>query len=184
MDSCARVRIRLLRGLLLLVCCWSGLGLVANAQNELQSKAARITRIAQVTTWPASKLGPATPLVIGVYGADAITDYLEMAVQGRRLKGREVIVKRCSAVQEVVGCHVLFIGRSEQDRLRDVLRRTTGEPILTVGETENFMARGGVVYLTMIGGSAQFTFDVKNLKRSRLEIDPETLALANPAPRR
>ena len=173
-----------LKFLLLFILCWGGMGLLAHAQNELQSKAARITRIAQVTTWPASKLGPNTPLVIGVYGSDAITDYLEMAVQGRRLKGRDVVVKRCAAVQEVVGCHVLFVSRSEQDHLRDILRRTNGEPILTVGESENFMDRGGIVYLTMIGGSAQFTFDVSNLKRSRLEIDPETLTLANPAPRR
>jgi hypothetical protein len=158
--------------------------LAAHAQNEYQSKAARITRIAQVTSWPASKLGPNTPLVIGVYGSDVITDYLEMAVQGRRLKGRDVIVKRCNAVQEVVGCHVLFVSRSEQDRLRDVLRRTSGEPILTIGETDNFMDKGGIVFLTMIGDSAQFTFSNANLKRSRLEIDPETLALANPAPRR
>jgi hypothetical protein len=184
MFSCARVLMRPSLKLLLLFCCWSSLGLFAHAQNELQSKAARITRIAQVTTWPTSKLSPNTPLVIGVYGADSITDYLEMAVQGRRLKGRDVLVKRCSVVQEVVGCHVLFISRSEEGRLRDVLRRTTGEPILTIGETDNFMAKGGIVFLTMIGGSAQFTFDVSNLKRSRLEIDPETLALANPPPQR
>jgi hypothetical protein len=173
-----------LKFLLLVVMCWGGMGLVARAQGELQSKAARITRIAQVTTWPASKLGPGTPLVIGVLGSDAITDYLEMAVQGRRLKGRDVVVKRCTAVQEVVGCHVLFVSRSEQDRLRDILRRTAGEPILTIGESETFMDRGGIVYLTMLGGSAQFTFDASNLKRSRLEIDPETLTLANPPPRR
>ena len=184
MSFCARVLRRHLCGLLLLICGWSSLGTVAHAQNELQSKAARITRIAQVTTWPSNKLSPNTPLVIGVYGADSITDFLEMAVQGRRLKGRDVVVKRCSAVQEVVGCHVLFISRSEEGRLRDVLRRTSGEPILTIGETDNFMDKGGIVFLTMIGGSAQFTFDVSNLKRSRLEIDPETLALANPAPRR
>lgn len=184
MCSCTRAYASRLRGLLLLIICWSGVSALAFGQNEFQSKAARITRIAQVTSWPASKLTPNTPLVIGVYGTHAITDFLEMAVQGRRLKGREVVVKKISAVQEVTGCHVLFISRSEQDRLRDVLRRTTGEPILTIGESENFMDKGGIVYLTMIGDSAQFTFDVSNLKRSRLEIDPETLALANPAPRR
>jgi hypothetical protein len=152
--------------------------------SEYQLKAARIARIAQVTSWPQSKLAPNSPLVIGVYGHDTIADFLEMAVQGRRLKGREVTVKRCTAVQEVSGCHVLFVSHSEQDRLRDVLRRTNGEPILTIGESENFMDKGGIVQLTMIGGSAQFTLDFSNLKRARLEIDPETLALANPAPRR
>jgi hypothetical protein len=151
---------------------------------EYQSKAARIARIAQVTSWPANKLGPTTPLVIGVFGDDTITNYLQEAVQGRRLKGRDVVVKRCNAVQEVVSCHVLFISRGEQDRLREILRKTGGEPILTIGETEAFMDKGGIVFLTMIGGSAQFTFDVSNLKRSHLEIDPETLALANPAPRK
>ena len=160
------------------------MGFLGRAQDEFQSKAARIARIAQVTTWPASKLGPNAPLVIGVYGNDGVTDFLETAVQGRRLKGRNVVVKRFTAVQEVVGCHVLFVSRSEQDRVRDLLRRTAGEPILTIGESESFMDRGGIVRLTMLGEAAQFTFDASNLKRSQLEIDPETLTLANPPPRR
>lgn len=156
----------------------------AIAPAEYQSKAARIARIAQVTLWPANKLNGTGALVIGVFGDDAMTAYLQEAVQGRRLNGHEVIVKRCAAVQEVASCHVLFIGRSEQDRQREILRKAASEPILTVGETENFMDRGGIVRLAMNGGSAQFTFDASNLKRSRLEIDPETLALANPPPRR
>src|SRR4051812_31382573 len=183
----ARASLRKAGHRLLLVFAFAALltGGRAHAQSgEYQSKAARIARIAQVTSWPASKLGPSTPLVIGVFGDDTITTYLQEAVQGRRLKGHDVVVKRCNAVQEVVSCHVLFISRGEQDRLREILRKASGDPILTIGETEAFMAKGGIVFLTMIGGSAQFTFDISNLKHSHLEIDPETLALANPAPRK
>lgn len=156
----------------------------AVAPVEYQSKAARIARIAQVTLWPVNKLSGSTAIVIGVFGDDAMTTYMQEAVQGRRLNGHEVIVKRCSAIQEVASCHVVFIGRTEQERMRDILRRTASEPILTIGESDSFMDRGGIVQLAMNGGSAQFTFDASNLRKSRLEIDPETLALANPAPRR
>ena len=151
---------------------------------EYQSKAARIARIAQVTLWPVSKLGASKALVIGVFGDELMTTYLQEAVQGRRLNGREVIVKRCSAVQEIASCHVVFIGQTEQERQREILRKAASEPILTVGDSESFMDRGGIVRLAMNGGTAQFTFDASNLKRSRLEIDPEALALANPPPRR
>lgn len=151
---------------------------------EFQSKAARLARFAQVTNWPANKLPRESPLVIGVFGNDLVCDYLREALGGRRLRGREVIVKRGLAVQEVLSCHVIFIGSREQDVYRDVLRKAIGEPILTIGESDTFLDRGGIITMAMINGSAQFTFDSSNLKRSRLEIDPETLALANPPPRR
>ena len=168
--------------LLVLACgCWSAV-FRASAQSDSQSKAARIARIAQVTNWPAKKLGPSKPLVIGIIGAPSMEELLQE--QCRRLNGGNVIVRPLSALEEIRGCHVLFVSASEQAQLSRILRQTRGEPILTIGESENFMREGGIVTLTMISGTAQFTCDISNMRRARLEIDPEALALANPPPQR
>ncbi len=154
--------------LLVLPCCvW--------AQGEYQLKAAALLRLAKYTTWPASKLPSGTPLVIGVYGQDNISNQISEAVAGRTISGREVIVKRITTVQEVSGCHVLFVGRSEQDRLGPVLYKTRGEPILTIGETPNFLDKGGIFVITPNGVGVDVDFSNKYLGRSGLRIEPDTL---------
>jgi hypothetical protein len=157
----------------------------ARAQNlEQQTKAARVASLVRSTVWPKGKAVGANPLVIGVFGEESMADTLREVVGSRKMNGREVIVKRCTVPQEIAGCHVVFICRIEQDRTRELLRKAAGEPILTIGDGESFLDRGGIVQLAAGAGTVQFTFDSSNLRRASLQIDPETLLLANPPGRR
>lgn len=169
---------------LLLVCLLVLLPIFARAQggNEYQLKAALILKLTKHTTWPAAKLPSGTPLVIGVYGQDNISNQISEAVAGRSISGREVIVKRITTVQEVAGCHVLFVSRSEQDRLGwgSVLSKTQGKPILTIGESANFKDKGGIFQLTLNGSGVNVEFNLRNLRQSGIQIEPDTLdAFAN-----
>jgi hypothetical protein len=151
----------------------------AQGGNEYQFKAALVLKLTRYTTWPSEKLPAGSPLVIGVYGQDSISTQISEAVAGRRINDREVVVKRIATVQEVIGCHVLFVSRSEQDRLGAVLGKTRGNPILTIGETSNFKDKGGIFILTPSGGGVDVGFDLRNLRRSSLSIPPETLVQFN-----
>ena len=167
---------------LLLVCLLVLLPFFAQAQggSEYQLKAALVLKLTKHTTWPSAKMPSGSPLVIGVYGQDNISNQISEAVAGRSISGREVIVKRIFTVQEVVGCHVLFVSRSEQDRLGPVLGKTKGEPILTIGESANFKDKGGIFQLTSNGSGVNVEFDLRNLRRSGIQIEPDTLdAFAN-----
>ncbi len=161
----------------LLVCLLVLLPFFARAQggNEYQIKAALVLKLTKHATWPSAKLPSGSPLVIGVYGQDNISSQISEAIAGRTISGRDVIVKRIASVQEVVGCHVLFVSRSEQDRLGPVLGKTRGEPILTIGESANFKDKGGIFQLTPNGGGVNVVFDLRNLRRSGIQIEPDTL---------
>src|SRR4051812_18108133 len=91
----------------------------AQAQfSEFQIKAERICSFARFVEWPSRKfVSPDSPFVIGVFGTDAISDFLREALQNRLIKDRPVVIKHILAKQELSGCHVLFISRSERDRL-------------------------------------------------------------------
>lgn len=166
---------------LLLVCLLVLHPLFARAQggDEYQFKAARLLKLTNHATWPLSKLPSGSPLVIGVYGQDNISNQISEAVAGRGIGGHDVIVKRIATVQEVAGCHVLFVSRSEQDRLGPVLGKTKGEPILTFGESANFRDKGGIFMLTPNGGGVSVTFDLRNLRRSGIRISEEVLKALN-----
>ncbi len=163
--------------LVLLACFLATLPFFARAQggNEYQLKAALVLKLTKHATWPSAKLPSGSPLVIGVYGQDSISNQISEAVAGRTISGRDVIVKHITTVQEVVGCHVLFVSRSEQDRLGPILGKTKGEPILTIGETTNFKGKGGIFTLSSNGGGVDVDFDLHNLRRSGIQIEPDTL---------
>ena len=162
---------------LLLACLLILLPGFARAQggNEYQFKAALVLKLTKHTTWPSAKLPAGSPLVIGIYGQDSISGMISEAITGRHINDHEVVVKRISVVQEVAGCHVVFVSRSEQDRLGSVLGKTRGEPILTIGESTNFRDKGGIFMLTPNGGGVDVDFDLRNLRRSGLQINPDTL---------
>lgn len=66
-------------------------------------------------------------------------------------------------------CHLVFVSRSERDRLRMVLGETRRENVLTVGETDNFLASGGVIQFVNLGGQVRYRISLDAARRERIE---------------
>lgn len=149
--------------------------------NEYQRKAALICTFLRSVTWPARKFAqPESPLVVGVYGTDSISDFLREAIQGRQFQERAVVVKHINAKQELAACHILFVSRSERDRLGPVLGEVRREGVLTVGESDNFLKAGGVVNLISVGGVIRYQIKGDAAKREHLGVSGKLLQFALP----
>jgi hypothetical protein len=149
------------------------------AQNgEFTNKASLIFRFAKYTTWQGDKKGSGGPFVIGVIGQDNISDTIRDQIRGTRIKDREVIVKPISTTQEIAGCHILFVSRSEAARLGPITSAARRNNVLSVGETENFEKEGGVITFVMENGAVKFTLNERNRRRSDLKMDLEMFQIA------
>ena len=65
-------------------------------------------------------------------------------------------------LQQAHACQILFVGQSEKRRMHAVLEAVQGDSILTVGETDGFLAAGGVLmamYVYPIGTKPDATAD-------------------------
>jgi YfiR/HmsC-like len=144
-----------------------------------QSKASLVYKIAKHSTWPKEKMSDGTPFVIGVIGNSGILESLSELTGGRRFMGREVLVKRLDSVQEIPSCHILFIATSEQDRLGSLVSKARGADVLTIGESDNFLSKGGN-FLLYENGHIRFEYDRRSLKRTDVKVSPELLFLAEP----
>ena len=60
------------------------------------------------------------------------------------MKGRPVRVRRIAGTHELDGCNVLFVGKLSSSEWEELLDELSGQPVLTVGETERF-AQGGAM---------------------------------------
>jgi YfiR/HmsC-like len=140
----------------------------ATASPEYQVKAVFLFNFAQFVDWPAKAFpDPAAPLTIGVLGDDPFGTYLDETVRGEKANGRPLMVQRYRRVTDIKTCHVLFISRSENDRLDQILSALRGRNILTVGESEDFALRGGMI---------QF---IKEKNKIRMRINLEAVTTAN-----
>jgi hypothetical protein len=150
-------------------------------QLELQKKAECINSFTRFVDWPARKFPrPDTPFVIGIYGTDNLSDLLQELIQDRQIKGRPVIIKHLQIKEELRTCHVLFISRSERDRLGPILGEVRRENVLTVGECDGFLDKGGIVNFVNVGGQIRFQIQPANAAREKLIISSRLLQLAVP----
>jgi uncharacterized protein DUF4154 len=61
------------------------------------------------------------------------------------VQAHPLAVQRSRRVEEIRGCHILFVGREEQERLGEILDTLKGRPTLTVSDADGFSRRGGMI---------------------------------------
>jgi hypothetical protein len=150
------------------------------AIREYQVKAVFLFNFTQFVEWPAEAFAhPTAPLVIGVLGEDPFGAYLDETVRGETANGRSLIVERYRRVQEIGNCHILFISRSESERLDQILASLAGRPVLTVGDVEGFALRGGVIRLATVGGKIRMRVNLDSAKAAKLTISSKLLRPAD-----
>jgi len=156
----------------------------AGASKEYAVKAAFLVKFAHYVHWPAASFPAAdTPISIGVLGEDPFGDLLDQLVQGDAVgtDKRKIMVKRSKKLDDLKSCQVLFIGKTEAAQIAQVLAGLGQAGILTVGETEGFAHRGGIINFYLAGENGdKVRFEINNdAAESRgLKIDPGLLRLA------
>ncbi|MEI6563024.1 MAG: YfiR family protein [bacterium] len=149
------------------------------AVSEYSVKAAFLNNFIHFVEWPLSAFpDPGAALTIGVLGDDPFGPLLEQAVKEEKAKGNGVVIRRFKSVDDVTSCHVLFISRSEKERMFLILKRLEEVPILTVSEMEGFADHGGIVNFYIENNRIRFEINKESAYRKGLKISSRLLCLA------
>lgn len=154
-------------------------GEVSVGAGEYQVKAAFIFNFTKFADWPATSFASSNaPLVIGIVGQDPFGSSLEDVVRGELVRNRRFIIKQLRADGELAGCHVLFISRSEKERLPRLLERLKGSPVLTVSDMDGFAEQGGMLHLLLVQDSVKMEINQEAATAAGLQISAKLLKLA------
>jgi hypothetical protein len=146
---------------------------------EYQVKAVFLFNFAQFVEWPTNTFPETrTPLVIGVLGQDPFGGYLDEIVRGERVNNRPLTVQRYSRVEDIKICHVLFISRSEEDRLEQILASLKYRKILTVSDDEGAARRGVMIRFVTEQRKIRLRVNLEAAKAANLTISSKLLRLA------
>ncbi|HET7150696.1 MAG TPA: YfiR family protein [Candidatus Acidoferrum sp.] len=156
------------------------------ATSEYLIKAGFIYNFAQLVQWPSTAFSQAdSPIVIGILGTDPFGTSIDRVVENKKLDGRNLIVKRLrwsKDLKDLTECNILFISSSEKEHIPDVINMLKWLPILTIGETPGFAARGGIINLTLEDNKVRFEVNIGAAKQANLNISSRLLALARIVP--
>lgn len=170
------------RALLLLVLLALHFSALAQERPEYEVKTLWLYNILKSTDWPAEAFANknAPVLVLGVLGKDPFGNFIN-GLTNKIVAKKPIVIKRYKSVQEVQGCHVVFISASESSALPQIFEQLRNSPMVTVGETAEFTKFGGMINLSLVD-PYKFEFSKKAWQKSGLKIDSRFLASGKSVP--
>lgn len=162
-----------------LVSAWAFAADPSPVASEYQVKATFLYNFTKFTNWPPGAFAtPSAPIVIGILGEDPFGHTMDDVVRGEVVGQRPLDVKRLRAEDDLRSCHVLFISRSEKERLPTVLSQLKGSPVLSVGEINGFAEQGGMINLLLVNKTVKIEINQAATVQAGLQISAKLLKLA------
>jgi hypothetical protein len=147
---------------------------------EYQVKALFLLNFVKYVDWPSSAFAQAeTPMIIGVFGTGEIEGDLSKSVKNKSINGREIVMRRIGKAEDFDRCHILFISHSEKRHLGEIFNKIKTLPVLTVGESEQFIEKGGIINFVKKEGKVRLEINADSALHSGLQISSKLLNVAD-----
>lgn len=141
-------------------------------------KAAFLYKFGSFVEWPpAAFRTPADPLVIGVFGDEALAAELEQITLGRNIDGHPILVRRVRDVDDLGTLHILFAGGPREGRARELIAAARGA-VLTVADGPGSGRSMPVLHFTEDQGRVRFNASLPAAAERGLKLSAKLLAVA------
>lgn len=145
---------------------------------EYKVRTAFLYNLARMVEWPSDELANAnTPFTLCLFGEDFFGDTLD-SLKNKTVKNRSLFLKRNVSLKELGQCQLLFISRSENERLSNILPYVENLPVLTVSDVSGFAEQGGIINLPTQDTHIQVEVNLKAARNAGLTISSRLLSLA------
>lgn len=139
---------------------------------EYAIKAAFLERFTRFIEWPEDSVetDSTKPFVIAVIGNNPFDEALDKVAVIQRIHNRNVEIHYIDDISHESKCHILFICKSEEYRLVEIINHTYKKPILTISETEGFAEEGVLINFYMEENNVKFEINETALHNTGLYI--------------
>jgi len=153
----------------------------AQAENgvgiEDQVKAGYLYNFARFVEWPSST-GQSGPMTVGVVGDPGTAHAIWQSLHKQTLNGRGFIIREVPTSDGTEGSQILFIPKSGVSDPREILLKVRGTPVLTVGETSEFISAGGMIALLARNNKIHFAVNMPAIEKAGLKVSSQMLQYA------
>lgn len=162
---------------LLSLFCFIGDAAAAEPQDEYSVKAAIILNFARFTQWPDPSRST-EPLALCILGEKSLAVAFR-EIDGKAVNGRTLHISFAEDPEDLTPCDILFLTRHfERMPLDDVFSSLGESPILTIGETPEFIKAGGMINIFKKNNHLRFEVNPETIRQHRLKLSSRLLKLA------
>lgn len=151
----------------------------AQDSSEYNVKAAYIYNFVKFVKWPAGmETESRSSIDICIVGDSDLLQAKSVFQQASGSKLSISLVQENSPANVATHCHIVFAGDIDSAKTKEVLAAVHGKPILTIGDSEEFVEYGGMIGFVMLDGKIKFVINPKPAMSSNLRIDARLLEIA------
>ncbi len=165
------------------------------ALTSTEIKALYVVNFLRFTDWPspppAATVAPpdaAPHFFVGIAGDRELEDELIRVTKGQKIRGREIEVRRIRSLRDLDGCDAVYfdprITAAEAPffSVAEGLAHLARRPVLTLSQSPDFLAQGGMINLYRDEGRLRFEIAPAHAATSGLSFSSRLLALARVMP--
>jgi len=145
-------------------------------EDEYAVKAVYIFNFSKFAEWPEAS-GSST-FAICILGDNPFDNAIGKLTRGKYADGRSVEVRRIKEPVDAKACQIAFVSSAENVKAVTLIDAVRGMPVLTVGETEEFLRKGGIIALTMDGSLVNIVINAKAAQNANLKVSTKLLKIA------
>ncbi|MGN6387736.1 MAG: YfiR family protein [Verrucomicrobiota bacterium] len=151
----------------------------AQTVSETEIKAAFIYNSAKFTEWPKNIFSDDdAPINLMVLGDEDFTSKLTSLLKGKKAHGRSFQVKRVVNPGDAKNAQILFVPAGETKRFPSFYEVIKKTPVLTIGESAQFLDQGGIINLVFEDDLLRFEIHPESAERANLVISSRLMRLA------
>ncbi len=143
---------------------------------EYQVKASLIFNLLHYIEFPASVDQPQNEITI-CFDDFALYGSAVKALEGELVSGKSIRIRHFN-LAESQQCNVVVFSGAELPNSQINLQALAQDSILTIGEHEDFLQKGGIVRFGIIESTVQFDINQHQAKQARISISSKLLRLA------
>lgn len=142
-------------------------------------KTAFLFNFAKFVDWPPDSFnGPSSEFSIGIIAPPKLVATAQM-LQNKSVKGSPVKILVFESLEELLPCHILFVGKNDEELLKAVITRFKQMPVLTVADVPGFAGQGGVINFITVDNTIRFEINPEVAEEKHLKISSKLLNLAS-----
>jgi hypothetical protein len=146
---------------------------------ERRVKAAFLYKFLGYAEFPANAFADAaSPVVIGVAGADDLAAELARIVNGRTVNNRAIVVRVLRESELGSPMHLLFLGGADAGRVGRMVR-AAGNALLVVTECDGGLQQGSTINFRIVDERVRFDVALDAAERNGIKLSSRLLTVAN-----
>ncbi len=146
---------------------------------EYRIKAAFIYNFTKFVMWPQQNPNfDDESFNVCILGDDRLTAAAS-TIQGKLVQGKVLQIKTITNAGENGECEIIFLAISNTEQLQQALESIKGTSVLSVGDSSDFVDKGGIIGLFVENNRVRFDINKLAADDNGLKINSRLLELAN-----